>query len=126
MYCAGRPGAGVAPEKYSAHSRLLRLPGGRLGRREAQRAGRGVVAVLLEQARGRLRRGRAAASGVERGVRPAVALPGERVARDLGQAVQVLGAVVRAEVRPVAPERAVLHEAVLEEDLLPALDVRRG
>ena len=83
----------------------------------------GVVAVLLEQSVRRPRRRRAAASGVELRVRLAVTLPGERVARDLGQAVQVLGAVVGAEVRAVAPERAVLHEAVLEEDLLPVLDV---
>ena len=60
---------------------------------------------------------------VELRVGPAVAFAGQRVPRDLGQPVQVLGAVVRAEVRPVAPQRAVLHEAVLEEDLLPVLDV---
>ena len=82
--------------------RLLRLPGRRLGRREPQRAGGGVVAVLLEQAvdggveaRGRVR--------VELRVRPAVPLPGQRVPRDLGQPVQVLGAVVRARGTPRGP-----------------------
>jgi hypothetical protein len=66
-------------------------------------------------ARGRVR--------IELRVRAAVTLAGERVTGDLRQPVQVLGAVVRAEVRPVAPERTVLHEAVLEEDPLPMLDV---
>ncbi len=41
----------------------------------------------------------------------------------VGSPAQVVGGVVRAEVCAVAEHRAVLHEAVVEKDLLPALDV---
>ena len=121
----GQPWRGPGAREVLGPLPLLRLPGRRLGRREAQGAGGGVVAVLLEQAvdggveaRGRVR--------VELRVGPAVALTGESVPRDFSQPVQVFRAVVRAEVRPVTPESAVLHETVLEEDLLPVLDALPG
>ncbi len=100
----------------------LYQPGRRFGRREDERAGAGIVAVLLQQAMdgGVDARGRV---GIERRVGESAPLASERVLRDGGEPVQVLCAEVGAEVRAVAPERAVLHQAVLEEDLLPVLDV---
>ena len=53
--------------------------------------------------------------------RPAVAAPDE-----VGRPAQVVRRVVGPQVGAVAEDRAVLHQAVVEEDLLPALDVPLG
>ena len=63
---------------------------------------------------------------VERCIRPAVAGIASVSRQISAEAMEVLGGVVRAEIGPVSPERPVLHEAVLEEDLLAAEDVVPG
>ncbi len=81
-----------------------------------------VVAVLLEGGLQRI----ADLRGLPSGKFPkslAIAGFGQFIAADLDQAVQVFRRVVRTQVSAVAPEGAVLHEAVFEEDLLTALDV---
>jgi len=81
-----------------------------------------VVAVLLQEALqflAHLQRltGRQCLKGL------AIALLGEGIAADFGQSVQILRCVVRTQIGTVTPQRPVLHEPILEEDLLPALDV---
>ena len=80
--------------------------------RERERAGALVVAVGAELG------DRAARRAVGAGA----AVPADHEVRG---AAQVVGGVVRAQVGAVAEDRAVLHEAVVEEDLLALVDVRR-
>ncbi len=82
----------------------LDLEGGYLARAEHQGVGRGVVSVLLELGGQTFRR------------------EGSRLAADLGEPVEVLRAVVGSKVGAVTPQGPVLHETVLEEDLLAMKD----
>lgn len=94
-----------------------------VARWEVQLAGGGVETVRPQLGADRVGdAGRL--GGCEGGVRLAVTLPREHDAFDLRRAVEVRRAAVRAEVGAVAPEGTVLHEGVLQEDLLPAKDVR--
>ena len=92
---------------------------------EDQRVALDVKAILLQRALGEFHGfcGRAHLEGRER---PAETVSGNSVAHDLGQAVQVFRAVVRAEIGAVAPQSPVFHERVLEKDLLSGLDVVAG
>ena len=85
----------------------------RLGGGQLELAARLVVAIGPEV------RDRAPRRGV--GALPAVAAP-----HLLRGAPQVVGGVVGTEIGAVAEHRAVLHEPVVEEDLLAALDVALG
>ncbi len=92
------------------HERPVR---GRLRGGEAQPPGALVVAVGTEVG-DRLARGVA-------GCRPAV-----RPDRKVGRTAQVVGGEVRAEVGAVSERRPVLHQAVVQEDLLARRDVTPG
>ncbi len=77
---------------------------------ERERAGALVVAIGAE--------------GLDRLTRgPVGGRTAEAALDEVGGSPQVVGGVVGAEVGAVAEDRAVLHEAVPEKDLLPALDV---
>jgi hypothetical protein len=100
---------------------LLGIERGDLARGEHERAGRGIVTVHAQvPARQAGRDVRVLLRQLGEGA--AEALPRVGVVADLRKAVQVFGAVIRPEVGAVSPERAVLHETVLEEHLLAAED----
>ncbi len=122
---ACQPRGGIVSRKVARPFSLLDRVGGDFPWREDQRVALGVIAILLQRALGEFGgfRGRAHLQCRER---PAEALTGNGVAHDLGQAMQVFRAVVRAEIGAVAPQGAVFHERVLEEDLLSGLDVVAG
>ena len=103
----------------------LALERGRVCRTEAQGPGRGVVAVLLH------RPGDAAVDlglllGRELDIGTAEPLLRGLVGDVERPVVQVLRREVRAEIGAMAPYRAVVHEAVLEEDLLARGHVLAG
>src|ERR1019366_6944564 len=50
----------------------------------------------------------------------------DRVQGHLAEPMQVIRTVIGTEVSPMAPQAPVLHETVLEEDLLALLDVGSG
>ena len=65
---------------------------------------------------------------VRRELRQGFAVPPgrDRVQGHLTEPMQVLRAVIGTQVGPMAPQAPVLHETVLEEDLLARLDVGSG
>jgi hypothetical protein len=122
---AREAGGRIVAREVVAPLAPLRLEGDDLARGEAECVARGIITIGLECAPNLLGdlQGRTA---LERGIRGPVPLAREGVARDLCQTVEVLRGVVGSEVGPVSPERAVLHQAVLEKHLLPAQDVVAG
>ena len=82
-----------------------------LGLAEHERIGCGIVAVGLEL------RNRPGACGFGALI---AAAPGH----DQGRPAQVIGRVIRAQITAVAEDRAVLHQAVAQKDLLALQNVR--
>ncbi|CAM5233151.1 hypothetical protein RLIN73S_04182 [Rhodanobacter lindaniclasticus] len=105
--------------------RDLLLPGFGFRRRERQRVGGGIVAVGF-QIDGGLRVHRGLLAGIEFGHRLAMLLASQRIGRVHADQMQRLGGIVRTEISAVAPDRAVVHQAVLQEHGLPGLDIVAG
>jgi len=102
---------------------LLEIESGDLAGAQDQRLGRGDVPVLLQR-QPRAARGQLDLVGRQLGADSVAALARVPFVADLGEPMEVLGAVVRTEIRAVTPERPVLHQAVPEKDLLPVKDRR--
>ena len=96
-----------------------------IDRTQAQGARRGVVVVLLHGA-GYLAVDLALLVGGELGIGPLEPLPRHLIGNVERPVVKILRREVRAEISAVAPDRAVGHEAVLEEDLLARNHVVAG
>ena len=103
----------------------LALERRRLDRHEYERTRGGVISVRFQHCSHRA--GERAALGVGELVeRSMVSFLGEGRLRIRDEPVQVVGREVGAQVRAVAPDRPVLHQAVLQKDLLPGPDIVAG
>ncbi len=118
----GQAHGGLVAGEVGLPLRNLGAVGRRLHIREAQGVRPRVIAVLLglRGQQGTDLQGLPLAKILES---PAIPGLGQDITTNLRLAVEVLGGVVGPQVGAVAPEGAVLHEAVLEEDLLAVLDV---
>ena len=120
-----QPGSGVLPGEVLAPFGKLGAVGSHLARREPKSSRGRIVPVFLER---RDRPRGCDALLVRRELRKglAVFLGRDRVPGHLAEPVQILRAVIGTQVGPMAPQAPVLHETVLEEDLLALLDVGSG
>jgi len=117
-----QPGGGVLPGEVVAPLGKLRAVGSHLARREPERSRGWFVPVLLK-CRHRPRGCDAPLVRRELRKRFAVLLGCDRVQGDLAEPMQVLRAVIGTQVGAMAPQAPVLHQTVLEKDLLAHLDV---